>query len=156
MNELQVINAFKGPHRFLSNFAPCETRYNGILYKTSEHAYQASKAKTEADHDAIANAPTPGAAKRMGHTILTSQIRNDWDMVKFAVMEEILIRKFSNPAYHKLLLETGDAILIEGNDWGDRYWGMEFENGHWVGLNCLGILLMYVRARIRAGIAWQP
>jgi len=45
-----------------------------------------------------------------------------------------------------LLLATGRRRLIEGNIWGDRYWGAcQDEDGQWVGENRLGELLMEVR-----------
>lgn len=43
------------------------------------------------------------------------------------------------------LLETGDAMLIEGNTWGDTFWGVC--NGQ--GLNVLGNLLMEIRQELR-------
>jgi hypothetical protein len=56
-------------------------------------------------------------------------------------MYDLLRKKFANyPLLRKMLMETGDAILIEGNYWNDRFWGICGE-----GLNVLGILLMLVR-----------
>ena len=43
------------------------------------------------------------------------------------------------------LLDTGDAILIEGNDWGDRYWGV----CDGVGQNKLGLILMGLRKKMK-------
>ena len=31
--------------------------------------------------------------------------------------------KFTDPMLAEMLLATGDAELIEGNNWGDCYWG---------------------------------
>lgn len=39
---------------------------------------------------------------------------------------------------------TGDVILVEGNAWGDRFWGASGGYGE----NYLGRLLMIVRAEI--------
>ena len=44
------------------------------------------------------------------------------------------------------LLNTGDAELVEGNHWGDRYWGVCDGEGQ----NKLGKLLMQVRGELRA------
>jgi predicted NAD-dependent protein-ADP-ribosyltransferase YbiA (DUF1768 family) len=44
------------------------------------------------------------------------------------------------------LLETGDAELIEGNDWGDTFWGVCGGKGN----NFLGKLLMEVRKELRS------
>ena len=57
-------------------------------------------------------------------------------------LEEIVEEKFrQNPKLAEMLLATEDAILIEGNTWGDKFWGVC--NG--VGENNLGKVLMYVR-----------
>ena len=56
-------------------------------------------------------------------------------------MKDILMAKFEDVELQRLLYETGDQQLIEGNNWGDRYWGQV--NGE--GKNRLGELLMEVR-----------
>ena len=56
-----------------------------------------------------------------------------------------LRKKFADPELRNLLLATGDEELIEGNYWGDTYWGVC--NG--VGQNKLGKLLMQVREEIK-------
>lgn len=38
-----MINSFKGPNRFLSNFYPSIIEYNNIIYPTVEHFFQAGK-----------------------------------------------------------------------------------------------------------------
>lgn len=47
-----------------------------------------------------------------------------------------------------MLIATGDAILREGNHWGDRFWGVDARTGE--GENHLGRLLMELRAEIAA------
>jgi predicted NAD-dependent protein-ADP-ribosyltransferase YbiA (DUF1768 family) len=37
------IDNFKGNYEFLSNFAPCYIRYEGVLYTSVECAFQAAK-----------------------------------------------------------------------------------------------------------------
>ena len=56
-----------------------------------------------------------------------------------------LWEKFSDPYLREMLLDTGDEELIEGNWWGDQYWGVC--NG--VGKNRLGNILMLIRKNIR-------
>lgn len=44
------------------------------------------------------------------------------------------------------LLNTGEAELIEGNTWGDKFWGAVWDKElGWVGQNWLGKLLMEER-----------
>ena len=58
-------------------------------------------------------------------------------------MKQLIFRKFhSNPSLIEKLLTTKDATLIEGNTWGDTFWGMDTRKG---GENHLGIILMDVR-----------
>lgn len=68
------IDDFNGPYRFLSNFHSASVRYDGIVFPTAEHAFQAQKAVRPEDLRLILGAPTPSEAKRLGHTV---QIRND-------------------------------------------------------------------------------
>lgn len=77
-----------------------------------------------------------------------------WDSVKDQVMEMCLDIKFSNPELRAKLLATGTRQLIEGNSYGDTYWGTTIltdESGNAIGAdsksgnNKLGKLLMKVR-----------
>lgn len=61
-----------------------------------------------------------------------------------SLMYDVIEQKFlQNPVLMQKLIKTKDAKLIEGNTWGDRYWGMC--NG--VGENKLGEILMMVRGK---------
>jgi ribA/ribD-fused uncharacterized protein len=134
--------AFRGHWAFLSNFHPIHIHYNGVWYRTAEHAYQAQKAVFKSDHDVIAGAATPSEAKRYARRIA---LRRDWEQVKDQIMLDILRAKFSDPGMAARLLETGDQELVEFNYWNDTYWGVC--NG--VGQNKLGKLLMKVRSELR-------
>jgi len=64
-------------------------------------------------------------------------------------MRGLLRQKFSEPRQARQLLSTGRRRLVEGNHWGDRYWGMcQGEAEEWVGENRLGELLMEVRQEL--------
>lgn len=125
--------------RFLSNFYAAPVVYENIKYPTSEHAYQAAKTLDIIQRRNVANQPTPAKAKRYGKAV---SMRFDWDDVKVEIMEDILYEKFlQNPHLMEMLLATEDAELIEGNTWGDTFWGV----CDGVGENWLGKLLMRVR-----------
>ena len=49
------------------------------------------------------------------------------------------------------LMLTGDKRLVEGNTWGDRFWGcvQETPGGVWVGRNELGRILMATRDKLQ-------
>lgn len=138
----RVIHSFTGDFRFLSNFTPCPIEYDKVVYPSVEHAYQAAKTEEESDRIQIANAPTPGHAKQMGRKV---KLRDGWEDLKIPVMEYLLSIKFSDPTLRHLLLATDDCQLIEGNTWGDRFWGIYQGQGR----NELGKLLMKVRQAIR-------
>lgn len=139
------IDRFVGEHRFLSSFFPCEvTTDAGLTYASVEHAYQAAKAATEEERFAIAAASSPKKAKRRGAKLTPPP---DWHSRKVEVMRSLLRLKFApGRELAAKLVATGDAELIEGNDWGDEFWGQC--NG--VGENHLGRLLMETRSRLRA------
>lgn len=136
-----MIDSFSGTHRFLSNFWLCPVNYKGIEFRSVENAYQASKCVCPImwwDFLTL----SPGQAKRFGCKI---PIRHDWEAIKVGVMRDLIRRKFQDPELIAMLLCTGDEELIEGNNWGDVWWGVC--NGK--GENWLGRILMEVREDLR-------
>jgi ribA/ribD-fused uncharacterized protein len=141
----ETIPVFEGPYKFLSNFDLSEVTYEGIIYPTVEHGYQAQKTFNESDRRIIAAIPADKAnkAKYAGRKVL---LRPDWENIKFQIMYELVTLKFRDKRLRRLLLATGDAQLIEGNWWNDKIFGVCKGEG----LNWLGRILMLVRAEIVA------
>lgn len=136
---------FIGELAFLSNFYPSSIWYDGLLYPTVEHAYQAAKTMDPTQRWLIMGAMTPARAKELGrHTLL----RPDWEQVKVGIMRTLLTIKFGE---HEELLEkllaTGTLELVETNWWHDQIWGDCFCDVHRDidGQNLLGKLLMELR-----------
>lgn len=140
-----MINFFRGKYFFLSNFYPCPTLHDGIVWPTAEHAYQGAKTLDVDEKNLIKNMYAPTQVKQYSKTMI---VRPDWSDVKLAIMEEILRAKFSIPDMQERLLKTGTEELIEGNWWGDIFWGTC--NG--IGRNELGKLLMKIRTDIRLSL----
>ena len=143
-----VIGHFSGKHAFLSNFHPSQIKV-GIRYPTVEHYYQAQKTLSMRHRRRIAELPSPGQAKRAGRNL---PLRPDWEAIKLDVMLRGIRAKFAhNSRLAAQLLATGDALLVEGNNWDDKYWGALYnlETDRWVGKNWLGGLLMLRRAELR-------
>lgn len=138
------ITSFSGRYHFLSNFHPAKIRFEGAEYPTVEHAYQAAKTDAPSARERIAKAATPGYAKAMGRAV--RKLAPDWENRKEVIMLELLREKFSTERLKRLLMNTGTAKLIEGNNWGDRYWGVCRGEGE----NRLGVLLMQIRDEIRS------
>ena len=142
-----VIDSFSGDYEFLSNFYPSPIPMyiddNSVfMAPTVEHYFQGMKTLSDEECFSILAAKTPGEAKRLGRKC---QLRPDWETVKNRVMLDAIRLKFRDPEFKKKLLATGDAELIEGNTWGDKYWGMVNR----VGENQLGRILMEVREELR-------
>jgi ribA/ribD-fused uncharacterized protein len=140
---LKTINGFQAEYRFLSNFWPCSIICEGILYPTVEHAYQSAKVVNPETKASIRDCATPADAKDyFGKNNITPD--PGWTVEKkLGIMEELLRIKFSGhePFLTRALLATGDAELIEGNNWGDTFWGVCNDTGE----NNLGKLLMKIR-----------
>jgi hypothetical protein len=126
-----------GDNSFLSNFYE-----HGW---TVEHHYQAAKTDDPVWVAKILNAPHPALAKKLGRQ---APIRRTWESEKIIVMRTLLRMKFAIPELGTKLLATGDAMLIEGNTWGDRFWGQVKGEG----ANYLGRLLMKIRAELGAPV----
>lgn len=134
------ITQFRDENRFLSNFYYAPVIYEGIEYKTSENAFQAAKCANPADRQQFANL-SPLDAKRIGKKVA---LRPDWEDVKFDIMREIVLAKFTQNEDLKIkLMYTKGAYLEEGNTWGDTVWGIDMRTGQ--GENNLGKILMQIR-----------
>ena len=108
-------------------------------------AFQAAKTFDPDEKLAVAQATTPGSAKRLGGKV---QLRPDWEQVKVGLMEDLVRLKFTTHAdLRAKLLATGDAELVEGNNWNDRFWGVCRGKGR----NELGKILMKVRSELAQG-----
>lgn len=139
------IDSFSQEYRFLSNFWPVDVSLNMIKYPTVEHAYQAAKTHNRWERMDILACSTPGKAKRRGRKMT---LRSDWEEVKITVMRRLLEQKFLPASVlAQMLLATGYAELVEGNPWGDKFWGVT-DDGE--GENHLGKLLMEIRDELSA------
>lgn len=140
-----MIDRFDGRYAFLSNFYPAPVQYDGGWYATVEHAYQAAKSDDPNYRHRIGSVISAGQAKRLGRLVT---LRFDWPMVKDSVMQELVRAKFQSMPLRQMLLDTGDEQLVEGNTWGDRYWGVDSQTRE--GENRLGRILMWAREVIQA------
>lgn len=119
------LNKIKDWRKILSNFYISEFIYNNNTYNSVEHAFQGKKIEL------VNNNMAYWFCKNSGHNIGTGDgliarknrklvILNDeqltlWNNIKYNIMEEILMAKFTQVliAKHVLLL-THDAILLHG------------------------------------------
>lgn len=144
---MKTIDNFDDEYYFLSNFFEESMTVDGKVFKTNEHFFQASKADDEDVFEHVRGVASAFKAKKLGRDI---RLRKNWENIKNEVMLKGLRVKFAIPDLRKRLLDTGDATLIEGNNWHDQYWGRCDCSKHGgVGENWLGRLLMQVRDEIR-------
>lgn len=139
-----MIDIFAGKYNFLSNFYLCPVVFDDVTYPSSEHAFQAAKTLIAAERRHILKTKRPSDAKRLSYTVT---LRPEWDKIRIPMMERVLLSKFNgNTELRDLLVATSGQELVEGNDWGDRFWGKC--NGE--GKNELGKALMRVRKTLIA------
>lgn len=140
-----MIDSFRGEFEFLSNFAPAPIRFFDqilcleVRVPTAEHMYQAGKTVNPGWRYRILNADSPNASKRLGKA---APMREDWNDVRVEWMRGVLRAKFEqNPTLMSQLRQTAPHELVEGNTWGDKFWGV----CGGVGENWLGRLLVELR-----------
>lgn len=134
-----MISSFRDEYFFLSNFYPVEIKLDGIVYPNAEAAFQAQKTLDVEERRKFSMLKNPVQAKRLGRKV---KLRDDWEEVKLEIMTEIVSQKFlQHPHLIEMLLQTGDEELVEGNKWGDRFWGVCKGKGE----NHLGKILMKIR-----------
>ena len=148
-----VVKEFRGEYFFLSNYYETPMEWRNLDFRSAEQAFAYAKtffAKSdyygEEYRTEILNAKTPGDAKKIGRNALINV--EAWDRYKVMYMREIVHAKFATG--HGLvgpLINTGAMMLVEGNNWGDKFWGrcLDSASGKMVGLNTLGVLLMEER-----------
>lgn len=131
-------------HGHMSNFFPCNINIDKFgLFKTSEHLYQSLKYY---NHNmeyfrVIQDSKTAWIAAKLGR-VKEPAMRRDWDTVKIDAMRFTVMHKYlQNKDLAKLLMATGNDVLVEFAPHRDYFWGW-YENK---GQNWLGTVLMEVR-----------
>lgn len=145
-----VISFAKTTARYggLSNMAPMYPLFvNEVLIYSSESLYQACKFPLHPEiQKEIIEQRNPMKAKEISHKY-EKYVRDDWDQVKYRVMEwclEVkLIQNWDSMA--NLLIETGNKDIVEYSV-KDEIWGAKRVGSTLVGQNAMGRLLMRVRA----------
>lgn len=115
-----------------------------LSYRTVEHFYQAMKATTVDEFDAVRNTRDTWMAKSLGQRVT---LRPDWEQVKYEVMKHALRVKFSQPAYKRVMIGDRELLLAEDSPT-DFVWGIRDADDGFTGDNLLGKALMEVRASL--------
>ena len=143
-----MLYAFFGENRWMSNFHIQPLVYEGKEYQSTEAAYQAAKTDNPEIKEQI-RLSSPAGAKKLGNCL---NIRKDWEEVKWNIMSEIVALKFlASQELQLKLLKTYPLYLVEGNTWHDNGYGIcihkDCRKGCWEkkGKNMLGKILMEIR-----------
>lgn len=148
-NEIRFYRANEKPYGVFSNLYRRSIIFEGEVFATSEHAYQAGKARRPAVRRWLMEAPSPALLAMAAHGLYYWDIAPGWSTGKFDRMREVLRAKFTQHADLRcVLLSTGEARIVEAgtvDNEVNRLWGEV--NG--VGQNMLGKLLMALRIELR-------
>jgi ribA/ribD-fused uncharacterized protein len=145
-----VVKEFRGEYFFLSNYytAPAFD-WRGHMFFSGEQAFAYAKTLYPRHGESmrakdlgkrLLDTGNPGVAKKYGREVPLDV--PTWDAQRVPIMREIVHAKFRGvPGLAGQLVNTGAMMLVEGNTWGDTFWGRC--NGK--GFNTLGAILMEER-----------
>lgn len=144
--ETTAILFYESEYYMFSNFASFAVKYNGLLWATSEHAYQAAKFEDKEVVDLIHKSLSSHDCKKIAR-VHKEKINPIWDSVKVSVMEDIIRTKISmHPYIREKILETGDREIIEDSP-KDSFWG---RGPDFKGRNELGKVWMKMRSELHS------
>lgn len=123
-------------------------------FHSSEQAFMWRKAMFFNDLETanmILNETKPYKCKKLGRVVKNY---NDelWASIRYKIMVEVLIDKFSNPKLKEILLSTENREFVEASPF-DNIWGVQLaeddkrieDKRNWKGLNLLGKALNEVK-----------
>lgn len=142
------ISFFLDEYHVLDNFSACSITFEGEVWPTLEHLYQASKFSDGKIVERIRQATSPYEAKRIVYEKgVKEHIDPKWNTCKLEVMGRLIRLKVSqHPYVEEVLLRSGTAPLIEKSDT-DYYWGCGKDM---TGENHVGKIWMEVRQELFA------
>jgi len=132
---------------YLCNLSYYSFEYDGKIWPTSEQCYQAYKHSDEEYREKIRDCDDIYEGISLGRNSDSGSYDEfKWMNERLDVMYDIVLAKFEqNDHIRKLLLMTGDALLVEHTET-DNFWG---DNLDGTGENQLGKVLMKVRETLR-------
>ncbi len=145
----------------LSNFWPAQVTIDGRTYPSVEAAFQAAKAMHSTKPEMAKEfevggsiGPDPAAAKQHGTKKAYREAgatlkAKDWDAARDAAMFQILEARYADdPMFRKILhasKELNVVLLHYERSGAKAYWGGAVKDGHIVGKNRLGEMMMLLR-----------
>lgn len=157
MNKTIYFWGTSGPVGCFSNWYNSPFKYGGVDFCHVEQYMMYIKAVTFNDTETaqkVMATTDPRECKKLGRQVKNFD-NNLWDIERYNVVAHACECKFrQNPDILKILLDTGNAELVEASPY-DRVWGIGFNEqdaeanrDRW-GANLLGRALMEVRDELR-------
>ena len=134
IDEIRFYRASEKPYGAFSNLYRRPIEFEGEVFATSEHAYQAGKARKPEVRKWLLAAPSPALLAMAAHGLYYWDIAPGWSKTKFDRMREVLRAKFTQHSdLQDLLLSTGEARLVESatvDNEVNRLWGQRLRQEH--------------------------
>lgn len=135
------------------NMAAYPIVHEGKRWLTTEALFQAMRFKDEEIKETIRSQKSPMAAKMKAKKNKAAMIivpMSDKDLENMMLCLRLKIEQ--HPKLREMLLETGDAFIVEDCTRRPRasglFWGAALKDGKWNGKNWLGVLWMKLRAEL--------
>jgi len=125
--------------RFLSNMFKAKMTINNIEFHSVEQYYMFMKSDDLNYQEQILNEKDPQKCKTLSRKLLKKNgyQKKEWEKIKVDIMDEAVFEKFTqNPELLERLKNVPDEELVETNNWGDTFWGVDIDTG--VGEDKLG------------------
>lgn len=152
------VGSFQGDLEFCSNMYRQPIHFNcqhpifesdDLVYPSTENLYHALKCIHLEDRIRFTKC-SPFESKKLSRSMF---VRPDWDDdMKIEAMKLVTDLKYDyNIDLQNRLLAVKDEIIVEENNWGDKFWGKvyNYAKGYFVGQNHLGIILTNKREQLR-------
>jgi len=161
-----VLGFFTWRYLFSNMNTSCHFTINERVYDCVEKYYTFVKAifakQYQLADDILANKFSPQECKKATSFKNFGDINHqEWNKIKFNIMYEALKKKYEVEEAKQMLLNTGDALIVELSS--DLTWGIGCRHDlifdsrptddalNWRGKNILGLMLMNIRKEIKKG-----
>ena len=149
-----VINKVKEEGGCWGNMAPFPVEYGGKRWLTTEALFQARRFDDDEIREEIRNEKSPMGAKMKAKKYKGKMVvvpMSDEDLENMYLCLKLKLDQ--HPKWKNMLMETGDAYIVEDCTQRQRasglFWGAAFVDGYWVGENWLGKLWDELRKETR-------
>jgi len=140
------IDNFSGYFEFLHNNYLTPVLYDGMLFPSATHAFQASRSSDERTRKAILNAESLLVVLKIAKRI---EEPDNWKLRRLKVMEHIVRDKFRRSReLQEKLKATGNRDIVmtyDDENESNQYWGVVNNKGQ----NQLGRIIMRIRSDLR-------